>query len=163
MILEIAQSVEQWPQEFVLVIHGWFPDKVYEEKIRTVAEQSPDRIFISTEFLSLDRKYEVFQSADIGLVAFTPDSENTMLVGTAAGKLFEFVRCGVPIVVNELNGMNDLIGGKCGEVCGPRLENIEQRLNRVCGQYAHYVAESRQFYAECGFAGCYQKFLTDFR
>jgi glycosyltransferase involved in cell wall biosynthesis len=162
MILEIVQSVAQWPQEFALVIHGWFPDKVYEEKIRTVAERSPGCIFISTEFLPLDRKYEVFQSADIGLVAFTPDNDNNLFVGAAAGKLFEFLRCGVPAVVNELNGMRELIGGKCGEVCGSHLENIGYLLSKVDGQYAHYTDECRKFYANYGFAGCYKKFLTDF-
>jgi glycosyltransferase involved in cell wall biosynthesis len=162
MIMEVVDSVRLWAPEFVLVIHGWFPVKVYEDKIWEMLEQTGDRIFISKEFLPIERKYEVFQSADIGLVLFSPNTANNILVGAAAGKLFEFVRCGVPVVVNELQGMREWVGGRCGEVCGPHLELLEQKLCNINNQYTHYVEACQTFYVDYSFAECYKKFLDNF-
>lgn len=162
MILEIAESACQWPMDFVLVVHGWFDDRVYEERLRAVAERVPGRIFVSTEFLPIERKYDVFQSADIGVVAFGPDNDNHLFVGAAAGKLFEFARCGVPVVANDLPGMRKLISGRCGEVCGPWLESIESVLQTVNHNYDVYAKGCAEFYSQHEFSACYRSFLKKF-
>jgi glycosyltransferase involved in cell wall biosynthesis len=162
MILEAAEAARSWQPEFVLVIHGWFPNKAYEERIRSVVSQSGNRMFISTEFLPVARKYEVFQSADIGLVLFSPNTVNNILVGAAAGKLFEFVRCGVPVIVNELQGMRELVSGRCGVVCDAHLADLSGALLEVSGRYGTDSSLCCTFYAAYNFAGCYQKFLEDF-
>ena len=152
---EIAESVYRWNPEFVLVFHGWGDI----ELIRKAADKYPGRIFISTELLPIERKYEVFQSADIGLVIFSPDNDNCWLTGTSAGKLFEFTRCGVPVIVNELQGMRELVGGRCGEVCGARLESLETVLQKVRKNHDVYSKGCNGFYAEHSFAVCYRNFL----
>jgi glycosyltransferase involved in cell wall biosynthesis len=162
MISEITESVSRWNSEFVLVIHGWFSQPEYETRILGLAEQHPGRIFISTDFLPLNRKYEVFQSADIGLVTFTPDNDNNQFVGAAAGKLFEFTRCGVPVVVNELAGMREFVGRRCGEICGPWLDSIETALETVQNNYATYSNNCTQFYEKYSFSTTYHDFLKMF-
>jgi len=159
MILEMTESVGRWSDEFVLVIHGWFPDKRYEKKVRGCATAHPGRIFISTEFLPIDRKYEAFQSADIGLVAFAPDNENNLFVGAAAGKLFEFARCGVPVVVNDLPGMRKLVGGLCGEVCSEWLDDIAEKIKEVNDNYDAYRKGCETFYSRHKFSSMYDEFL----
>lgn len=162
MILEIAESVGGWANEFVLVIHGWFPYKEYEGIIRECAASHPGRIFISTEFLPIERKYEAFQSADIGLVAFTPDNENNMFVGAAAGKLFEFARCGVPVVVNDLPGMRALLGGLCGEICGRWLDSVADAIKQINDNYDAYKKGCKTFYSCHKFSSMYDDFLYKF-
>lgn len=162
MILEIMESIGAWANEFVLVIHGWFPNKKYEEITRECAKRHPGRIFISTEFLPIEQKYEAFQSADIGLVAFTPNNENTLFVGAAAGKLFEFVRCGVPIVVNGLPGMRAIVGGICGEICGARLDSIADSIKQINDNYDFYRKGCEAFYSCHKFSSMYDDFLCKF-
>jgi glycosyltransferase involved in cell wall biosynthesis len=162
MILEIAKSVEGWADEFVLVVHGWFPDEKYEGDIRECVDRWPHRIFISTEFLPIERKYEAFQSADIGLVAFAPDNENNLLVGAAAGKLFEFARCGVPVVVNDLPGMRTLVGGLCGEICGEWLDSIADTIQIINNNYDAYRKGCEIFYSRHNFSSMYGNFLSNF-
>lgn len=152
---QVAESVYRWGPEFILVFHGWGDIGI----IRAVADRYPGRIFVSTELLPIERKYEVFQAADIGLVMFTNDNDNCRLVGRSTGKLFEFTRCGVPVIANETTGMRELIDGRCGEICGPRLEGIENALQIVRKNYDAYVRGCNDFYAAHSFAECYRRFL----
>ncbi len=140
MVEEIAKSVSVWPKGVVLVLHGWFPNKVFESKLRYIAKSQPGRIFISTELLPHDRKYLVFQSADIGLAFYKPINDNFRYVGAAAGKIFDFFRCGVPVIANDLPGFDKLIK-KAG--CGELVKDCSD-----LGSALQHILKSRDDYSK---------------
>jgi len=131
MIEEIVRSVPTWPSQFVLMAHGWFADPGFEEHIRGLVGNCDGRVYLSTELLPASQKYLVFQSADIGLALYRPVNDNFRYVGAAAGKVFDFCRCGIPVIANDLPGFDRLIKHKgCGEVVrdcseiGPALVQV---------------------------------------
>ncbi len=108
-IKEIIESVINWDDLFVLVLHGVIPDKQFEIYIRRKISELPGKIFLSTELLDDSEKNIVFQSVDIGFVGFLPLNNNLKCSVGAAGKLFDFMQHGVPIIAYEALGIHDII------------------------------------------------------
>lgn len=159
MVDEIAASVKSWPDQFVLVLHGWFSDEAFEKRVYQIAEGQPNRIFVSTTLLPYEHKYLVFQSADVGVVFYKPVDDNHRYVGAAAGKLFDFMRCGVPVVVIDLPGMRELVEGNwCGVVVADS-SGIAQALSKIHHHYQEYRDQSLSAYRRYDFAQSYAKAL----
>lgn len=131
MVDRATRAAFSWPKGFVLVLHGWIPDPELEAWLRVQAAKSDGRVRLSTDLLPESRKYEVFQSADIGLVLFAPVDQNFTLAAGSAGKLYDFMRVGVPVIGNDIPGMRELVEGNgIGHVVnGP--EDIGTRLTEV--------------------------------
>lgn len=132
MVDRVTRAAFSWPKGFVLVLHGWVPDPELEAWLRAQAARSNGRVHLSTELLPESRKYEVFQSADVGLVLFAPVGQNLTLAAGAAGKLFDFMRVGVPVIGNDIPGMRELVEGNgIGHVVNDP-EDIGSRLTEIC-------------------------------
>lgn len=108
-VIELVDSVEDWPNNVVLVMHGWFPDKTVKNYVMEKANLFIGKIYLSEDLFSQEDKYIPFLSSDIGFVGFKSTSENTRLAAGSAGKLFDFIRTGTPIVAYESPGMKYLI------------------------------------------------------
>lgn len=110
-VIELVDSVQDWPKNIVLVMHGWFPDKTVKEYVMDKANLLVGRIYLSEDLFSQENKYIPFLSADVGFVGFKSASENTRLAAGSAGKIFDYIRTGMPIVAYESPGMKYLIEG----------------------------------------------------
>ena len=90
-------------------------------------------------------------------------TENLLYVGTAAGKIFEFMKCGVPLVSNELPGMRALIeGNSCGVVVrGP--EEIRDALKIVDDNYSAYRKNCFKAFPKYDFGKKYDEVLHKIR
>ncbi|MDQ7834338.1 MAG: glycosyltransferase [Humidesulfovibrio sp.] len=97
-----------WPEEYALVFHGWLPDPDFKRYVED-AVRGNDSMFLSTGIVALDEKFDLFQSADVGLVFFEPSDVNHANAGASAGKFFDFMRCGVPCVGDDKPGMRELL------------------------------------------------------
>jgi len=158
-ILELAQAALHWPDNYVLVVHGWFADPTYERQVRALASVRSDHIHISTQLLSPPDKYRVFQSADIGLVFFTPVNVNMRLGGVSAGKLFDFARCGVPVIASDLPGMRELVQDRGWGVVVPTPAEIETVLDQLMTSYDSHSASAVETYEEYEFSKSYAGIL----
>ena len=158
-ILELVQAALHWSDTYALVIHGWFVDPTYEQQIRALASARADHIYISTQWLPPSEKHRVFQSADVGLVFFNPINVNMRLGGVAAGKLFDFARCGVPVIVNDLPGMRELVQDRgWGFVVNTPAE-IGGTLNQLMTCYDSCSASAIETYEEYEFSKSYAGIL----
>ena len=158
-ILELVQAALHWPEKYVLVVHGWFVNPIYEQQVRTLAFIGSDHIHISAELLPLSEKYLVFQSADVGLVFFNPVNVNMRLGGVSAGKLFDFARCGVPVIACDLPGMRELIHDRgWGFVVGDPA-GIGQALDQLMTCHDSCRASAIKTYKEYEFSKCYAGIL----
>lgn len=163
MIDAIVQSVRFWSENFVLVLHGWFSDKAYEKEIRSLVEKYSNRIFISSEILPIEEKNKIFQSVDIGLVFFDPVNENVKYVGAAAGKLFDFLQCGVPVISNNLPGMKELIEeNKVGFVVNDK-EAIGNKLVTIVQNFKTLSHSSYNTFKKYSFQQSYKNVLDMLR
>jgi glycosyltransferase involved in cell wall biosynthesis len=156
----IMRAAPGWPPPFVLVLHGWIPDPEFEKEVRRQCAAHADRLFLSTEILSAENKPLIFQSADIGLVFFSPDDTNLRFAAGSAGKIFDFMQAGVPIVANELPGMRALIeGNRCGKVV-LGAEEIGAVLPEIMAQYAELRRAGLKSFIRYGFERAYGDILS---
>ena len=108
-VLELVKSVETWNEKFVLVLHGWFPQKEIKEFVLEKSKQYPHRIFISEKLFPEEQKHIPFMACDIGFVGFNPTNNNLKFAAGSSGKLFDFMRTGKPILAYNTLGMVELI------------------------------------------------------
>jgi glycosyltransferase involved in cell wall biosynthesis len=157
---EIVRSVDDWPDNFVLVVHGWFGNAKDEQAIRSEADSRTEKVFISTELLGDEEKYQVFQSADVGLVFFKPINNNFLYAAGSAGKLYDFMRSGVPIIANNLPGMKEIIeqDNDCGIVVDSPQE-IGKALPEILKGYESFQQSALNAYSSYEFGQCYSKVL----
>lgn len=114
---KILGSVDAWPADCVLVLHGWIPDGEFARQVLAEAAKRPGRVHVSTDLLPDAEKYQVFQSATIGLVCYEPADDNLKYAAGSSGKLYDFMRVGVPVIANDIPGMHELVAGNaCGLV-----------------------------------------------
>jgi glycosyltransferase involved in cell wall biosynthesis len=160
----IVASVSSWSQRFVLVIHGWFVEPAFEARVRALGAQCPSRVFFSTDLFPAETKYKVFQSADVGLVFFEPTTTNLRFVGGAAGKLFDFMRTGVPVVAADLPGMRELVEvNGCGIVVRDP-SGIGDALIKIVERYVDFssrgLAAFPRYEFDASFTPVFQRILS---
>ena len=105
---EIVVSSHSWDEEHVLVMHGWFHPKGFGEEVKAFAVRVKN-IFISENVVPADQKFRIFQSVDACLVFFSDKLTNMRYAAPSAGKLYDCMRCGVPVIGNDIPGMRDLV------------------------------------------------------
>ncbi|MCF6147392.1 MAG: methyltransferase domain-containing protein [Candidatus Kuenenia sp.] len=157
---QIITSVDSWPDNFVLVLHGWIPDKNFELKVLKEIKTKKDKIFLSMEILGVDEKHKVFQSADIGLAFYNPIDTNLKFAAGSSGKIFDFMKAGVPIIGNNIPGMSELlVGSGCGMVVNNASE-IGNVLHNLMDQYEIYKKGCSESFPKYEFGRCYEKLLN---
>ncbi len=158
---KLLETVKDWPDEFVLVLHGWIPKKPLENEIRAYVKEFPNKIYLSTNFFSYQDKFELYQSVDIGLILFAhSDDFNVKYAAGSAGKLFDFFKVGVPIVANNVPGMQDWVVGKsCGVVFNEDIELVKC-LQEVNENYDYYARNSSMQFDKYEFTNSYKLILN---
>jgi len=157
---DIVDSVADWPDEFVLVLHGWIPERNFERVLHARINANKERIFLSTDILDQAHKHDIFQSADIGLVFFRPEGINYMFAAGSSGKLFDFMRAGVPIIGNDIPGMRSLVvDNGCGVVV-PDAAGIGAELPGLQAKHTQFSQNGLQAFVKYEFGQCYRQVVA---
>jgi hypothetical protein len=135
---EIIKSTDNWPENFKLIVHGWFTHSNYTKKIVKHIKDRPGRVFLSSEILSDQDKIIIFQSVEYGLVFFKPINDNMTHAIGSAGKLYSFMQHGIPIISNNLPGAKELIDQACIGKSTRRYAEISGALEDIQDNYNSY-------------------------
>lgn len=157
LVFDIVESVKYWDEKFVLILHGWFPDKAVMEFVRQQQEKSPDKFYISDQLFDHWNKYIPFQSCDIGFVGFSSDTNNLKYAAGSAGKLFDFLRTGKPIVAFDSPGMAELIEGNGAGFVFSNVQEIASVLSKIDKNYDSIRQNCFAAYSQYEFNGQYDK------
>ncbi len=106
-------STKHWSDDWVLVLHSRYNDPGMNNKISQFASK---RIYLSTESIdSIDDMSIILNSVDLGITYYKPtyyqmyEGKNLEFIGLASGKTFTYLRNGLPVCVNEIGEMSDII------------------------------------------------------
>lgn len=133
---KVIKSISNLDSDYCLVLHGWFTDKEIRNIYYQFKEKYPGRIFHSNKILS--NKDLIYQSCDFGIVTYNPTSENLKYSMGASGKMYEFLKCGVPLIANDIPDAKNLIEDTgCGLVTDD-FKMIPQLLNKINSNYDYY-------------------------
>ena len=157
---KILGSVDAWPEDCVLVLHGWIPDPGFAAQVRAEAGRRPGRVFVSTELLPDADKYQVFQSATIGLVCYEPTDDNLKYAAGSSGKLYDFMRVGVPVVANDIPGMRELVEDNACGIVVPTADRLADALRALQANYGAYSQSALAAYEHYRFDASYQAALA---
>ncbi|TGK30908.1 hypothetical protein EHQ12_18835 [Leptospira gomenensis] len=107
----ILDSLSNWPKNWVLVLHGWIPDSDFKEEVLKKISTYEGKVFLSSEILPAEEKFSVFQSVDLCFVWFAPADINLKYAAGSAGKYYDSLKCGLPMIGNRIPMMKKLMKG----------------------------------------------------
>lgn len=114
MIKELIQSVDNWPEEWVLVLHDRYGISSKVNKL--IGGRHSESIFISNEIYPTPEDLsEILHSIDLGIALYKPTfdgiytGKNLKYLGLSSGKIATYLQHGVPVLTNENGLISDYI------------------------------------------------------
>lgn len=111
---EIAQVVGNYnfKTKTKIIFHNRIKNDVirqlYIEEVRLVGK---DNVCLSLDPVLFSELHTVFNSAQIGLVIYNTENEdeNFSAIGAASGKLYQYLKYGLPVIVSNLPGLKEIV------------------------------------------------------
>lgn len=154
MCLEIVESVKNWGDEFVLVLHTYIEHPQNEDYYDLIEKAMlPGRVFISQKHFSFWELDKILSSAEIGLLFYREKDENFTEIGFSSNKLTQYLKTGMPIITNDLPFFSKFFDEhKCGK-CVSSFEEIAGTISEISRDYSVYRKNA---------VSCYENYF-DFR
>ena len=136
---KLLDSVKGWPENFVLVMHGWSRDG-YIRKLKPIIRQNRERIYVDNEILEEEEYSELVSSGDVCLAWYKSDSpKNVHYVGLSSGRFAQYLRCGLPIVAPKYlpDFKRILSTNKIGELAKDEYD-IKNAAEKILKNYSYY-------------------------
>jgi glycosyltransferase involved in cell wall biosynthesis len=148
----IIESVKDWPDSYVLVIHSRY-DARSSERITTLERIAVQgKVFFSLEPVSRYMYDQLVDSADIGIAFYknTPGDvytqQNLTTIGLSSGKVAYALRSGLPVIIGRGSGLPELIGKhNCGIVVDDYNE-IGGAITKIDRSYKEYSESAMKFF-----------------
>jgi hypothetical protein len=142
----IVVSADTWPERWVLVVHvSPFSPHGAAERLRELAGP---RVHVLDQALSVEAHEELIDGADVGVAFYAPVpgspilGENVETIGLSSGKIAEYLRAGLPVVIKAGGEIARLVRDEaCGEVVEKAAE-IAPALGRIGHNLAGFSARS---------------------
>ncbi len=162
----IVESVRDWPENYVLVIHTRFSPGT-NFMIQLLQQRAlPGKVFFSLDPVSRQQYDQVMDGADIGIAFYqwvagnVYFQQNIFMIGLSSGKAAYTMRAGLPLIVSKGIGLPGLIE-RCG--AGLVVENFSQigtAISQIDQAYYEYSAAALNlFNAHLNFSTAFQGVL----
>ena len=146
MCLELAQAARSWPDDWVLVLHGFADDLAYINQIRQAMD--PDRVRLSLDLVPYEELDALVSSADIGVALYRNLNKNHYYIASASGKLAHYLKCGLPVIAIDFPGVRRLFEAyRCGFAAGDE-QHVAGGIRTILGHYDRFRAEAFRCYSE---------------
>ena len=143
---KMIAAASTWSDNVVLVLHGWNLSKEDKLSIQKVNAEKPGKIYLSEDFATFDDKNKIFQSADVGVVAFSRQSFNHFHGAGSAGKLYGFSQAGVPMLVKNTPGMKEIVEGNNIGMLFDNFEGLDAMAVKLFNAREQYQAACKTFF-----------------
>ena len=138
MSLEIAKSAQDWPEDWILVMHGHFFENT-EHQVRELNKKG--NIFVSETKVPFHDMPKVVASAHIGLVFYKnlkQDYYNNYYIGSSSGQLAHHLQCGIPIITLNIPSLRRVVDEyQCGLAVND-VDSIPEAANIIFSKYEFY-------------------------
>lgn len=108
-IEEVIDWIELIDENYCIVFHGWGISDKNKARIEELKERFPKKVWLSDIVLSEAEKWKMYNIADFGVVMFNKNHRNNEFAGLSAGKLFDFMRIGVPTIASKTELLSSFI------------------------------------------------------
>lgn len=158
MVLEIIESIPGWPEGTVFVIHGDV-ETAYRPLLEEAAGRLGNRVRFSSPDIQPDDLDDFFAGAAAGIAFYRPINDNFRCVGQAAGKIFNFMKVGVPVICNDLPGMKELVEESGAGRTVPEAALIGEALGGILSDTEGYRKRCRSAFRRYEFGRSYDRVM----
>lgn len=150
MCKELATSAKNWDKNKVLVFHTSHSvekDPYYISMSHAIEGQ--DNVMFSMKPVPNDELDKLVASATIGVALYSVEelSYRAEYMGVAAGKIGNYLKCGVPVIVNRLPSLSYIEEFNCG-ILIDSLDDIESACNKIIANYEEFREGAYRCYNE---------------
>lgn len=140
MSAEIAAAAQDLPGGWKCVLHSAQPRRIDEPYIREIlSKNQKERVVLSLDPVPYDQIDEVLSSAHIGLAIYgSVGGENAMEVGLASGKLCQFLKLGIPVIVSDYKVLREYVHARGVGVAISELAQMEDAISKIESDYSGY-------------------------
>ena len=146
---DLVESALNWPSDWHLVLHS--PQiRANDPYIAGLQKKSNNgKVLFSLEPLAQAQMDELTSSADIGLALYKGGfGLNNNLIGHSAGKICQYLRCGLPVVVSDLPSLRAWIENyQCG-ICVQGPGQVQGAIEKIFAKYGQYQRNARRCFKE---------------
>ncbi|NTV97585.1 MAG: glycosyltransferase family 4 protein [Chlorobiaceae bacterium] len=147
---ELAQSTAGWGDDNVLVFHTSHvaAGNEYYENMRKV--EYDGKVFFSTVPVPSEQLDDYVSGADIGVAWY----EKAVLgyrceyMGMAAGKIGNYLKCGLPVITNNFDSLSAYIDGYGCGICVDHIDEIGGAVDKIKCDYERYRENAFRCYEE---------------
>ena len=136
LIEPLLKSFETWPKNWFLMLHSRMNSSDVDDACERLSLSDSRNMLLSNDSLT-NRDYEyLVQGCDVGVALYNGDeSDNIKYVGLSSGKIAQYLKYGLPIIVNDLPVWDEIIPKyNCGGVITTG-EDITRALNSIFANY----------------------------
>ena len=149
MSVEIAKFAQNWPEDWVLVMHGGI-DEGTKHKIMELNKKG--NIFLSEKKVPFENIPEVVASAHIGLVFYKNLTDynyyNNYYIGSSSGQLAHYLQCGIPIITLNIPSLRRVVDEF---QCGLTVDDVDS-----IAESAKIIFSNYEFFRENAFK-CFEE------
>lgn len=159
-VLKVTQTI---PDDHCLVIHGW-GGKKYDEIVQGLVKMKPNNVWVSNFQLDEVTKFRLYSSIDIGLVTFNDRFYNCRYAALSAGKLFDLMRVGKPVIASNILGLKEFVEENQIGFCVNDVSELYFKSATIFSNYEFYAKNSKKIFPmyefDLNFHYIYKKFVT---
>jgi len=146
--LPIARAALQWPDDWVLVLHGFVTDEGLEVLRELQEIAASPQVVLSLDPVPYGQLDQVYRSCNIGLALYEDRGPNWTHVAGASGKLINYLKCGLPVVTTDLPSLRRVVRNyQCGLTVKQESE-VAGAISQILADYEVYSANALRCYDE---------------
>ncbi len=160
---ELAESVNKWDKNNVLVFHTSYivEKEPYYESMKEYCDNC-NNVYFSICPVPNAELDELIASAKIGIALYSISelgyrAEN---MGLAAGKIGNYLKCGVPVIATKVHSLSYLEDFKCG-ILVDNVEEINDAIKKIIDNYDVYAENAYKCYRELWYPEKYLKHIIN--
>ena len=134
MSKKLAQVAYKWPEEWVLIIHGE-GKKDYLNELRPFCDGK--HVILSDKMVPYTKLDELVGSADIGLALYENWHQGIFEMSKASGKIWQYLRCGLPVITMDFPSLVDLIEVENCGICVNSEKEVKIAIDKIFTDYDH--------------------------
>ncbi|SHF36975.1 Glycosyltransferase involved in cell wall bisynthesis [Bacteroides faecichinchillae] len=145
---ELAKAAMQWSKDNVLVFHTSHivEHDSYFQSVKSLVSDS-EKVFFSTKPVTNEELDRLVASAKIGIALYSLAelgyrAEN---MGLAAGKIGNYLKCGIPVIATKVHSLSYLEDYQCGILVDNPFQIIDA-INVILQNYDNYAKNSYTCY-----------------
>ena len=147
---ELAESAMDWGKDKVLVFHTSHKvefDPYYISMVQ--AMKGRNNVLFSMKPVPNDELDELVASATIGVALYSVGElgYRAEYMGVAAGKIGNYLKCGIPVIVNRLPSLSYIEEFRCG-ILVDDINDIEGACDEILAHYKDFQEGAYRCYNE---------------